>query len=255
MCIAAMLFPAAPFVGNGMMVNAADDIGLWVSADVEKKITKKWSVEAEGELRMKDNVSTVDRFSIGISTSYKLNKWLKADAGYDYLHSREEGGVTESGKYYNSTYWYPRHRVHASLTESFKAGRFRISVRERWVYTYTPEFNRNRLDMRTTSSTYGQVLSKTLEGECENVLRLKLNVEYNIRKSSFTPFVSAEAYLPFTNVCFGQVTKMRYSVGTEYKLSKKQQLKVYYLFQDKTHKGYENPVDMHVFGAGYSYSF
>ena len=56
------------------------DFGVWTSVGVEKKINKKWGVELEGEFRTADAFNEVARYSLGISTDYKLTSWLKADA-------------------------------------------------------------------------------------------------------------------------------------------------------------------------------
>lgn len=236
-----------------------DDVALWVGASMEKKLSKKWSVEAEGEYRLSDNMSMTDRFSVGVSTSYKLTKWLKADAGYDYLHSREAGEYTNGGDYYKSAYWYPRHRGHVSLAASAKlTKRLKLSLRERWVYTYRPSFDRNRICVDELSPMYGVVTSKEVKGKGKNVLRSKLSMEYNIKKSDFTPFASVEMYSSTGDEdgCFGTLQKMRYSIGTEYEFSKHHDVKLYYLFQDYKEGIDEDGVrDIHVFGVSYGYNF
>lgn len=236
-----------------------DDVGLWIGVGVEKKLTKKWNVEAEGEYRMMDNLRTTDRLSIGVSTTYKLTKWLKVDAGYDYLHSREPGEYTDGGSYYKSTYWYPRHRGHVSLAATAKlTKRLRISLRERWVYTYRPSYDRNRMNMDESSTMYGVVSSKEVKGKGDNVLRTRLTLDYKPKKSRFNPYASVELFSSTGSKdnCFGTTEKVRYSIGTEYELSKHHTLKVYYLFQDyKEGDDGDGSMDSHVFGVNYSFSF
>lgn len=234
-----------------------DDLGLWLTAGVEKKLTKKWAVEVEAEYRMRDKIRQTDRFSIGVATSYKLTKWLKADAGYDYLHTRKEGGLNESGSYYYSSYWQPRHRVHVSFTETLKAGRMKFSFRERWVYTYTPAFDRHRMDVRQKSDGYGEVSTKEVGKKGENVLRLKVGAEYNIPKCKFTPFASVEGYLSCgQETCFGNALKARYAGGVEYDITKHHSVKLYYMYQDKKEIATDDEeMDSHIIGAGYSFSF
>ena len=64
----------------------ADDFGLDFSLEAQKKIDKKWSVSLEGELRTRNNAQTNDRWSIGLGVDYKVAKWLKASAGYNFLY-------------------------------------------------------------------------------------------------------------------------------------------------------------------------
>lgn len=236
-----------------------DDVGLWVGASVEKKLTKKWSIEAEGEYRMMDNLQATDRFSVGISTAYKLTKWLKADAGYDYLHSREPGEYTDGGTYYKSAYWYPRHRGHVSIAATAKlTKRLRLSLRERWVYTYRPSYDRNRINVDEASTMYGVVSSKEVKGKGRNVLRTRLALDYKPKKSRFNPYAAVELFCSAGSDegCFGTTEKVRYSIGTEYELSKHHALKVFYLFQDyKEGDDGDGSIDRHVFGVNYGFSF
>lgn len=234
-----------------------DDVGLWLGAGVEKKLSKKWSVEAEGEYRMMDNVSVTDRLSIGVSTAYKLTKWLKADMGYDYLHSREPGEYSDGGKYYKSAYWYPRHRVHVSLAVQAKISKhLRLSLRERWVYTYRPSFDRNRMNMDESSTMYGVVSQKEVNGKGDNVLRSRLQLDYKSKKCPFSPYVAAELYSMTggDDGKFGSTEKIRYYVGTEFELSKHHSLKVFYIFQDDKTEG-DDGGDRHIFGVNYGFSF
>ena len=68
----------------------SDDFGVYSTLSVEKKIDKKASVGVEAEMRTRENLSTFDRWSIGVDGSYKLTKWLKASAGYTLLYDNNE---------------------------------------------------------------------------------------------------------------------------------------------------------------------
>ena len=68
----------------------SDDFGVWTSIGAEKKISKKLSVGMEAELRTRDDVSTLDRWSVGVDAQYKLTKWLKVSAGYSFLDDNNE---------------------------------------------------------------------------------------------------------------------------------------------------------------------
>ncbi len=227
-----------------------DDVGFWLSAEVEKKLSKKWTVGVEGELRLNDNVSRVDRMSIGADVSYKITKGLKASAGYDYLHTQKESGLSSTGKYFYNTYWYPRHRVHADITGQVKVGQLKLSLRERWVYTWRPSFDRNRMNVLEGDAGYGTISVNAKDGKAENVLRSRAMAEYGIGETGFTPYISAEAYNAWS------LQKVRYSVGTEYEFDKHHAVKLYYVFQDRTHRSSNDEViDTHVFGMSYGYKF
>ena len=101
-------------------VARADDTGLLLSAEVEKKINKKLSISFEGEFRSRNDFRTVDRLGFSLSGQYKINSWLKADAGYQLLidNNPEKLTIKEEGAYnhWRPSYWATRHRAFASLT-------------------------------------------------------------------------------------------------------------------------------------------
>ena len=86
LCIAVALPARAQFDGK-----EGRDFGLWMTAGVEKKINKKWSVGVEFEFRLKDNIEegkgwgAPNRWSIGVGADYKPLSWLKLDAGYKFM--------------------------------------------------------------------------------------------------------------------------------------------------------------------------
>ena len=133
------------------VASAQSEGGLIVSAEAEKGITKALSLGVEAEMRTRNNFKTMDRWSFGLGAEYKFNKWLKADAGYNLLYSnfREKITYTDAGAYnhWRPSYWGIRHRWHVSLTGSYKwAGGIKVSLRERWQYTYRPEKTVERWD-------------------------------------------------------------------------------------------------------------
>lgn len=229
-----------------------DDLGLWLSVDGEKKLSKKASIEAEAEMRFNDNISAVDRFSFSVAGNYRIAKWLKADLGYVFLDYRKPGGLTDGEKYYNSTYWYPRHRGFVSLTESVRLGDVKISIRERFQYTYSPSFDRNRMNMST-----GDVTQKRTDSQVFRSLRIRFAGTYNIPNSKFEPYAAIELFNPLGGVCFGTVRKAKYTVGTSYKINKRHQVNLNYSFLDRTGYDPEDDFvqDQHVIGVGYGISF
>ncbi len=226
-----------------------DDLGAWIGAKADKKLTDRWEVGLGAEYRLNDDLSSPDRFSVGVSAKYKVASWLKASLNYDYLHSYKQKEMSDGGKYMYNSYWYPRHRVQADLTASKKFGRFKVSLRERWMYTYRPIFERDRMNIVEDDPDYGMISQKDKASKAENVLRSRLNVQYDIKKSKFTPYVSAEMFNAWA------VQKVRYSVGTEYKINKQNSVKLFYLFEDKNQLAGSDPVtDSHIIGVEYGIS-
>lgn len=250
MCVAAMAASAQ-----------SDDFGIWASIEAEKKIDKKWSVGFEAEMRTRDNVGTVDRWSGGLDVGYKIVKGLKLSAGYTFLYDnnerisyyeegdgkvrREEVAIGDPKKC--GKYWGPRHRFHVTLTGEKSFGNFGISLRERWQYTYRPE---QTVDQRW--SYYDEEWDgeeHTYKGKGKSVLRSRLQVEYKLKTLGLTPYASAEMYNAWS------VEKMRYTLGADYKLTKQHVFSLYYRYQTVRDDGFDNEPNRHVLGVGYKFKF
>ena len=229
---------------------AQSEGGLIVGAEAEKKINKKWSVGLEAEMRSRNDFKTMDRWKFGVGTSYKLTPWLKANVGYDLLrsNSREKISYKSTGTYNNwrPSYWGVKHRFHASLTGSYKfANNLKLSLRERWQYTYRPEKTVQRWDFDNE-----QWEDKVRSSKGKNQLRSRLEVSYDKKKALFTPYASMELYNSWA------IEKIRYTVGTDIRLSKQHSLNAFYRFQNMRNvdDGEYDP-DMHYMGVGYKFKF
>lgn len=237
--VAAMVLPLCGFA----QTEGGDDFGTVLSVEGTHRFNKKFSVEAEVEMRTRDDVKTVDRWSGGVQASYKMLSWLKASAGYTYLEDNNEKYNDSMSK--KAEYWGPRHRFNVSLTGSWRVGNFDLSLRERWQYTYRPEMTVDRIRMSD-----GAVLEddKTYSGKGKNVLRSRASVEYKIQDFPITPFVSVEAFNAW------KLEKIRYTAGGEYKINKKNTVELYYRYQHVNDDSEEEP-NRHVIGLGYKFRF
>lgn len=227
----------------------SDDAGMWYSVGAEKKIDKKWSVDVEGEFRTRNNFQTADRWSVGLSTDYKLGKGLKASAGYDFLWDNNREKLTyeddsTTPKKWRPSYWGARHRVHADLTGDMNLGRFNFSLRERWQYTWCPEKSVSRYDFSDEAWE-----NKVIAGKAKHVLRSRFQVEYNIARSKVTPYANVELFNSW------QLDKVRYTVGADWKLKKQHLLGLYYRFQTVNGTDEDNDSNKHIIGLSYKFKF
>lgn len=227
----------------------SDDFGIWASVGAEKKLGKKWAVGLEAEMRTRDDVGTMDRWSVGVGGTYKVTSWLKAGAGYDLLFDNNEKYSYHDDGTPNkrAKYWGTRHRFYVQLTGGVDLGRFNLSLRERWQYTYRPE--------KTVSERYDYDQEdydgeeKTYRGKGKNVLRSRLTAKYDIRHCPVTPFASAEIYNAWN------LQKTRYTVGAEWKISKQHSVELYYRYQDVNNDDEDNEGNSHILGVGYQFKF
>lgn len=288
----ASLLGVAVTLPSMAQIDADDEVsefGVWTSVGVEKKINKKWSVEAEGEFRTADALNEVSRYSFGLSTSYKMCSWLKADAGYTLLRDYTRAStslqwkedVYDDDDYMwseyelddNADFWRTRHRVNVSLTGSVKIDRFKISLRERWQYTYQPEVSYDKTEYDVIRynvddwgwaqenmglvehdgylwkvNEEGETKKDTKRGKGSNVLRSRLQVAYDIKNIPFEPYASCEMYHDD-----GGLKKTRYTIGGDYKIAKKHSIGLYYRYQDFS--GSDEGESTHILGLGYKFKF
>ena len=84
----------------------------------------------------------------------------------------------------------------------------------------------------------------------DHKLRTRLQVSYDIKGCPLEPFAEVEIYNELDNDF--ALDKVRYTVGTDYKINKKNKLKVYYRYQDCVDI---DKVSGHVLGLGYAFEF
>lgn len=235
---------------------AQSEGGFLLGAEVEKSLNKNLSVTAEAGFRSRNDFKTVDRWSGSLGVEYKLTKGLKADVGYTLLYDNNREKLTEN--YWRPSYWSTRHRVNASLTGSYKIGKvLRLSLRERWQYTYRPETATDRyyfVDYPSAKWTGGMdgwvATEKMRDGKGKNQLRSRLQLEYDKKKANIKPYANVELYNSLG------IEKVRYTVGTDFKLTKQHSLGVYYRFQDQRHVDESDyDPDMHYLGVSYKFKF
>ena len=229
----------------------SDDFGLNFSLEAQKKLSKDWSASFEGELRTRNNTKTVDRWSLGLGVDYKVAKWLKASAGYTYLYDHNQrtsyfdatddevlDGDAEAGdpkKY--ADYWGSRHRFNVSLTFDKKLfGDFRFSLRDvdqRWSILDNAYDGKQKV--------YG--------GRGKNVLRSRLQIEYDKKGLPITPYANAELFNAWN------VEKVRYHVGLDWKIAKKHSLGIFYRYQHVYGDDEDLEPNIHMLGLGYKFKF
>ncbi len=224
-----------------------DDFGVWLSAGVKKRVLPELDASVEGEFRTRDGLSDVDRWSLAAGLAYRICPYLKVDAGYTFIDSNREGGLTGSGNNYYNDYWSARHRITASLTGRYVWNRLEFSLRERYQYTHRTATSVHKYN---ASSDVQKKNDKQVAAKSTSVLRSRLQVEWNIRKSPFSPYVSCELYHDMSDGW--SLAKTRWTVGTGYKINKRHSLDVFYRYQNRAD---EDEQDGHVIGVGYQFKF
>lgn len=215
---------------------------LWTSAEMKFRVAKGLNGYVEGVYRTQDEFTGTERWAASAGLDYKICQSLKLSAGYSYIHRHIESRITKKGNIVSS-YWQPRHRAVLALTGSYQWQRFTFSLRERYQYTYHTARNVAKFDGDDGSAKSDEYI----EAKNKQVLRSRLKAEYNIRKSGFTPFASCELYHTFFSF---YNDKTRWTVGTEYKVSKHHSISAFYRYINSSD---DDDKDGHVIGIGYTF--
>ncbi|MBR5542312.1 MAG: DUF2490 domain-containing protein [Bacteroides sp.] len=130
----------------------------------------------------------------------KITSWLKTGFAYDFM--QEPGYIT--------------HRAVAEVTGSLKQGNLTVSLRERYIHSWSPEVD-----------------------EWGNVLRSRLKVQYTIPESPFKPYLAMEVFT------WDGWKKTRHYVGTACSINEHFEIEGYYVYYTFVNKPAE-----HVLGIG-----
>lgn len=106
----------------------------------------------------------------------------------------------------------------------------------------------NRKIKRFTPSLKMSYTNSADDENNSHFLRYKASIDYNIRKSKFTPEISIEA---FQDLGDNNWYKMRYSTGIDYKISKNNSIGIDYKLDYYMH-AYRNK---HIVSIGYKFKF
>lgn len=248
----AILSIAAAFACINSHAQEADDCGLWLNTNVEKQITKGLKADVGVGFRTRNNFQTADRWDASAGITYKLTKWLKTDAEYSFLYTNRTEKLTykkesldDGMPSYNNwrpSFWTPRHRFSISLTGQAKCHNIEFSLRERWQYTYRPSAITERYDFDN------EIWEDTdVSGKGKNILRSRLQIEYSKKKALLKPYANVEIFNSMA------LEKVRMTAGTKIRLSKRNDIEVYYRYQATNAKEENNEPNCHYFGAGYTF--
>ena len=220
--LASLIIALIPVLGfaQGTVNDLETDFGARVGVSVDKKIVKGLHVEADGEIRLSDNLSTFGRFNLGLGVSYKISPVFKIGVGYQFIEKKN-----------SSSEWKPRHRFYADASATLKAGDWRFSLKERLQLTHRDvnnvyQSNPNSLMLKSRFKvSYKGFASVTPYGyvEVRNV--------FNDPRCSATWSTASQAYTDYSFKGYSDayVNRIRGSLGLEWKLSKQHALDFYVL--------------------------
>lgn len=200
---------------NGIDLSAQDienNFKIRTSTELSFEPIKKLKLNFIPEFRF-DDAFSLDEYLLEGEAVYKPVKFLALGATYRFVADLKKSKDTE---YYN---------------------RFAFSV------TAKKEF-------KNIESAFRLRYTNDADDDIGNIqfLRYKASLNYDIPKNKITPFIAVEA---FQRLSDGDLYKMRYSTGVDYKLFKKNFIKLSYKL-DYYQKEYKNN---HILSVGYKVKF
>lgn len=188
-----------------------DELQTRTSFTASTKLFKDFKISISPELRFDEDFS-LDKYLVETELSYKLFKSFSLGAGYRLYADLKDSKSTE----YNNRF---------SLSAKYEGS----------FYQFDPSFK----IMYTNFSD---------DQEDSKLFRYKAAVKYNIDKCRFTPYAGIEAFQQTEN---GELHKMRYLIGTDFKLFKKNHIDLSYKLDY-----YQNELkNKHIISIGYKLKF
>jgi hypothetical protein len=209
---------------TGIRVNAqTTDFRARAGVKIQKDITKKLSASLEYEHRFYNYLTCFDKALIEPSVSYELFPFLKVGAEWRFMV--DQNLVRKIGFKQRATVFI---RFQRSIDD------FDIKLQTALQYGF---------DELTLSVNNNQNL----------VNRNTIDIEYNWFGSKFTPFATYEFFYHINDPNGGIINQWRAKAGTAYRITKKTEISLYYLFENEFNVAY--PVDANVIGIGFSHKF
>jgi hypothetical protein len=148
------------------------DSGLWTSLAIEKSIIKGLDLEAGFEYRTEEKFSLTDQFRGKFSASYKLNKFVKFGAGYEY-HAKKK----------KQDYFASRNRVFFQGAGSYKFNHFKVL--DRFEIAWRARLQLTTQDDREIDSDFEKN---------EWVFRNRFELKYDIKNFPLNPYLQFEMF-------------------------------------------------------------
>ncbi|MBO72057.1 MAG: hypothetical protein CMD35_00435 [Flavobacteriales bacterium] len=209
---------------DAMVDNSAES---WSIAELRYYPSKKFRFGIEQQLRFNDNISTFDRTFTELNGRFSFLKNFNFGLTYRYMFINDHTGNTQGfEKHFRWDYY---------ISQKIKVSQFEIQNRIKY---------QNRKEIRDPS----------IRCICEtrNYWRLKSGVKYKIKNWKYDPYFSSEIFLP-TNKREKQLNnRYRLAIGTDIKISKRQKLRVRYMFEREIKSW--NPEANSIFQIKYMYA-
>jgi predicted porin len=191
-----------------LLIAQEQDFQQWSKIGVSYDLNKDLSVSLDQGFRFRENASLPDVIFSNLSLKYYLIKKWSVAIGYRYITDFDLSQNTSTS-----------HRIYSDINYRKK--------KKRWLM-------KNRLRYQYQEENF--------------ILRDKVSLSYNIRKTPLEPFTAFELFFKDS-----EFKKWRYTLGASYPFLKEFDIDVYYRLQQSFNTN--NPKQLHILGLGMEYKF
>ncbi|WP_255036621.1 DUF2490 domain-containing protein [Lacihabitans soyangensis] len=182
-----------------------DGVGLRSGINLQKKVTKKVTLNLNGQARFNNDISYLQTYLFELGSEYKISKSFDAAVYYRFVNRKKD--ETKDFK--------QRHRFYADLSYGKKFGSIKFENRLRYQHQFKDNDGVTEFDA--------------------SYIRNKIEASYS-NKSKFTPYVSNDFFFQIG----GTLDQLRPKIGVSYKINKKNAVDAS-VFKDIDLVGTENP--------------
>jgi long-subunit fatty acid transport protein len=209
-------------VGNSLFAQV-NDAQLWLSVNLEKKMTPALAIGFTQELRFNENMTEAGTIFSDLGLSYRFNKRFKAGASYRFTLKRQLDDTYE-----RKSSWYLEGFYREKLNP--------VSIIFRLRY----------------QSRYAEASTSENAGIPENHLRTKLTIKYDLKKK-FEPYLYGEAFFQTCTPASQSFDQLRLCAGIEYSFNRMHMIDLHYLYSKEYHV--THPETDYVVGVSYYFTF
>ena len=197
------------------------DFGIWMGVEVKKKISSKFSLDFSQQAITRENSAQTDKFFSQFGLNFKLSKKLKLSLSYRLIQNKEIDFVYHYGN-----------RLQTDLTLFQKINNLKFYYRIRFQNQYNDFF----------SSEDGR--------NANRVFRQRASLEYDFGRR-LVPAISVEYFYDVQSFIPNQLSGERYRATVNYEINNKNQVQVFYQFQNKWNV--KLPVNSYIIGFMYGF--
>lgn len=198
------------------------DAGMWLSANIEKKINKNLKIAVAQEFRLQENYSQLGTYFTNVALQYKISKSFSASFNYRFLEKKQINLLYQT-----------RNRFYLDVAYKYKADKWNFILRTRF---------QNQVKSISFDKDYS---------DPQYYWRNKISIKYSFK--DFTPYTSVEIFNPLDNPKGNYINEIRYAIGSDYELSKKNTVGGYFLIDRE--QNVNDPLTAFIIGVEYTYAF